>query len=251
LLKKDNPAFGLSLASVTFAVTILLSGTIYGAMDGDTLKSAIAIGGYGIVGIVLMALTRIVFDKVALPNISLRDEISKGNMAVAIVDASNVLAAAIIIRALMIWVTENTIEGVFAILVGYAISQVILTGATYLRRKAFSMVHKSTSIQNELQNGNTALALSFAGKTIGTAFAISIAANLIVYEIYDIKAMFLPWVGVSIAVIMILKTLSFVAERIILLHVNMAHEILEQKNIAVGALQGVIYMSMAILLAEL
>ena len=92
---------------------------------------------------------------------------------------------------------------------------------------------------------------SFAGKTIGTAFAISIAANLVVYEIYDVKTMFLPWIGVSIAVILLLKTLSFVAERIILMRVNMAHEILDQKNIAVGALQGVIYISMAILLAEL
>ncbi len=251
LLKKDNPAFGLSLASVTFAVTILLSGTIYGDLEGDMLSSAIAIGAYGVVGIILMALTRIIFDKIALPDISLRDEISKGNMAVAIADTGNVLAAAIILRAIMIWITDNTIEGLLALLAGYAISQAILTGATYLRRKMFSVVYKGKSIQDELKNGNIALGLSFAGRKIGTAFAISVAANLVVYEIYDIKTIFLPWVAVSFAVILILKLLSFAAERIILFRVDTAHEILEQRNLAVGALQAVIYVSMAILLAEL
>tara|TARA_R110002124_G_scaffold149220_1_gene314920 strand:- start:55735 stop:56619 length:885 start_codon:yes stop_codon:yes gene_type:complete len=251
LLKKNNPAFGLSLAGVTFAVTILLTGLIYGDMGGDMFHSAIAVGGYGIVGIILMAVTRIIFDKIALPDISLRNEISKGNMAVAIADTSNVLAAAIIIRALMIWVTDNSIDGIFALLAGYALSQFILTGTTCIRRKMFSAVHKNTNMQDELKNGNIALALSFAGRKIGTAFAISIAANLIVYEIYDIKAIFLAWAGVSVAAILLLRFLSFVAERIILFRVNLSHEILEEKNIAVGALQGVIYISMAILLAEL
>jgi uncharacterized membrane protein YjfL (UPF0719 family) len=251
LLRKDNPAFGLSLAGVTFAVTILLSGTIYGNSEGDMLSSAVAIGAYGVAGIILMALTRIIFDKVALPDISLRDEISKGNIAVAIADTGNVLAAAIIIRAIMIWITDNTIEGLLALLAGYAISQTILTGVTYLRRKVFSVVYKGKSIQDELKNGNIALGLSFAGRKIGTAFAISVAANLVVYEVYDIKTIFIPWIVVSVAVMVVLKLLSFVAERIILFRVNTAYEIFEQRNIAVGALQAVIYMSMAILLAEL
>lgn len=251
LLKKDNAAFGLSLAAVTFAVTVLLSGTIYGDMEGGMMGSAVAIGVYGVVGIVLMALARIIFDKIALPDISLREEISKGNIAVAICDAGNVLAAAIILRALMIWITDNTMEALVALLAGYAISQAVLTGTTRLRLKMFSVIHQGRSLQDELQKGNIALALSFAGRKIGTAFAISVAANLVVYEVYDIKLFLLPWLAVSLAVILILKLLAFVAERIILYRVNIFHEILEQRNIAIGALQGIIYLSLAVLLAEL
>jgi len=251
LLKKDNAAFGLSLAGVTFAITILLSGTIYGDMEGDMMSSAIAIGVYGVVGIILMAGARIIFDKMALPDISLREEISKGNIAVAICDAGNVLAAAIILRALMIWITDNTMGALAALLAGYALSQAVLTGATRLRLKIFSMTHQNKSMQDELKKGNIALALSFAGRKIGTAFAISVAANLVVYEVYDIKMFLLPWLAVSLAVMLILKLLSFVAERIILYRVNVYHEILEQRNIAIGALQGIIYLSLALLLAEL
>ena len=251
LLKKDNPAFGLSLAGVTFAMTILLSGTIYGDMGGDMMSSAVAIGVYGVVGIALMAWARIIFDKLALPDISLREEISKGNIAVAICDTGNVLAEAIILRALMIWITDTTIEALVALFAGYVISQIVLTGMTRLRLKLFSMTHKDKSVQDELQKGNVALALSFSGRKIGTALAISVAANLVVYEVYDIKMFLLPWMAVSLGVILVLKLLSFVAERVILYRVNVFHEILEQRNIAIGALQGVIYLSLALLLAEL
>ena len=112
-------------------------------------------------------------------------------------------------------------------------------------------MNKGRNIQEELQNNNIALALSFAGRKIGTALAISIAANIIVYELYDLKTLFLPWVLVCIIMILVLKILSFVAEKIILFGVNTNKEILDDRNIAVGALRAVIYVSMAIFLAEL
>ncbi len=251
LFTKDNPAFGISLASVLFAVTIMLTGVLYSEGDINMLNSAIATGAYGLAGIILMAVTRIIFDKIALPDISLRDEIRKGNIAVAIADAGNVIAAAIIIRSIMIWISDNSIEGIVALLAGYAISQGILTAATYIRRKVFSFMYVGWSIQEELQKGNTALALSFAGRKIGTAFAISIAANIIAYELYTLKTLFFPWALVCVVMILVLKALAFVAERIILFGVDTKTELLEQRNIAVGAMRAVIYISMAILLVEL
>ena len=251
ILKKGNAAFGLSLAGVTFAVTILLSGTIYGDPGGDLVSSAFYVGAFGVLGIVLMALTRIIFDKITLPDVSLRDEISKGNMAVAIADTANVLAAAIIIRAIMIWGTDNSVAGVIALLVAYFVSQIILTLVTYIRRHVFPHMYGGKNIQDELKNGNIALALSFAGRKIGTAFAISVAANIVVYEVYDIKTIFLPWIIVSIVAILVLKVVSYVAERVVLFKVGTMREILEKQNIAVGALQAIIYISIAILIAEL
>ncbi len=251
LLKKDNAAFGITMAGVTFAITILLSGAIYGDPAGDIVYSAFYVAAFGVLGIVLMALTRIIFDKVTLPDISLRDEISKGNMAVAIADASNVLAAAIIIRAIMIWVTDNSAQGVFALLAAYVISQVILTAATYCRRLVFPKLYNGKTVQEELKNGNVALALSFAGRKIGTAFAISIAANIVVYEVYEISTIFIPWIIVSIVAILVLKLISYIAERIIFFKVSTMREILDDRNVAIGALHAVIYISMAMLLAGL
>ena len=82
LFKKDNPAFGLSLTGVVFAISILLSGLIFGGPDIDLVRSGIKIAAYGITGIFLMIITRIIFDKITLPDISLRNEINKGNILV-------------------------------------------------------------------------------------------------------------------------------------------------------------------------
>ncbi len=251
LFAKDNPAFGISIAGVAFAFTILLSGTIYGDPEADMLESAVSVGAYGIAGIVLMAVARLVFDKIALPDVSLRDEIKKGNIAVAIADTGNVLASAIIIREIMMWITDNTMGALLALVAAYAVSQLILTATTHIRRKMFSVTSKGYSIQKELEDGNIALALSFAGRKIGTAFAIGMAVNLVVYEVYDIQDIFLPWIIVSLVVILFLQVLSFIAEKIIFFRVDTEDEVLKQKNMAVGALQAVIYISLAILLTEL
>ena len=250
-MKKDNPAFGISLAGVTFAVTILLSGIIYGDAESGHTASALAVLVYGVIGIFLMGLTRLIYDKIALPSISLSQEISKGNVAVALADTGNVLAAAIILRAIMLWITDNTMEAILVLMIAYALSQAILSITTVLRVKLFKMRHKEKSMEDELQNNNIALGLVFAGRKIGTAFAISVASNLVVYEVYDIKSILLPWILVSVSVILLLKIIAIIAEKIILFRVDVQDEILNQRNVAVGALQAVIYLSLAILVAEI
>lgn len=251
LLKKDNPAFGVSLAGVFFALTIMLSGTIYGDPLSSLYDSAIAIGVYGVIGIILMALTRIIFDKIALPAVSLRDEIVKGNMAVSIVDTANVIGAAIILRGVMVWVTDNDFESVASLLAAYIVCQAVLTLATIARIRLFSVIYKGRSLEEELKDGNIALSLSFAGKKIGTAFAISAASQLIVYEVGDIPSVLVAWLVVSLIMIVILKMIAFVARHTVLFQVNTDEEILDRRNVAIGALKGMIYISLGIFLAAL
>ncbi len=249
LLKKDNPAFGISMAGVTLAVSVLLSGVIFGDPGISMLQSGLAMASYGIVGIILMGVTRIVFDKIALPDISLRDEIVDKNIAVAIADTGNVLAAAVILRAIMIWIGGNTFEGLIVLVAAYAVSQMVMTAATFVRLRIFSAIHKGHSIQEELANGNVALALSFAGRKIGTAFAIGIASHLVVYEVYDVGKLLVPWLIISVIMILLIKVLSFITARIVLFKADIADEVLNQRNIAIGAMHGVIYISIALLLS--
>lgn len=253
LLKKDNPAFGLSLAGTTLAVTWMLSGTIYGDPEMTLLDGALLIAFHGLLGLLFMALTRIIFDKIALPKISLRDEIVNGNMAVAIADTGNVLAAAIIIRAVMVWFPydELSVSTVMTLAGCYALSQVMLTCATMARIQIFKFKHKDRNAEEELRNGNIAYALTFAGRIIGTALAISMATHLVPSEDTDFNAMLIGWVVASFLVSVILKILSTVTEKILMYNVDFSHELLTQRNIAAGAVRGVIYVSLGILLAEI
>jgi uncharacterized membrane protein YjfL (UPF0719 family) len=250
LIVKDNPAFGLSMAGVTFAVSIILSGTIYGRPGQDIGAAAIAILIYGGLGLALMITTRFIFDKITLPRFSMRDQILQGNIAASITDVSNMIAVAIIIRAVMVWVSDNSLEGIMTIIAAFIISQILLCTVMVLKRVIFGR-RAGRTIQSEIEAGNIALALRFGGRNIATAFAISIAAHLVVYEVYDIASITIAWFAVSIAAIAVLKILAFIAERIILFKVDLNKEVVEQRNIAIGAVQAVIYISMGMLLASL
>lgn len=251
LLRKDNPAFGISMAGVILGVTIILSGTFYGSPANDIETTAFLMTLYGVIGLGLMALTRWIFDKITLPALSIRDEILKGNIAVAITDVSNVIASAIIIRMILGWTATHSVQGLLDLLVIYAVSQVMLTGATFIKFKVFAATVKGRDIQDELKKGNIALALRFAGQKIGTAFAIIIASKLIVTELAGAGAMLLAWMCVSVVVILVLKTISYLAERVILFRAHVNSEVLDQQNIAVGALQAAIYIAMGLLLADI
>lgn len=251
LLCKDNPAFGISLASTTLAVTIVLSGLVYGRPDNTIFHTVAAVAVFGVLGIGLMALTRIIFDRVTLRDVSLRDEIVGGNVAVAIADAANILAAAIIIRALMVWTTPDSVDGAIALLGGYAVSQVILTVVTWISIKIFRPGSNGTGLQDYLKQDNRALALRFAGKKIGTAFAIAMAAQIVVYEVYDIAPLLAAWFVVSIIAVAVWRILCLIAEKIILFRVDVQSEVLDQRNIAIGALQAAIYISLGILMSSL
>lgn len=251
LFKKDNPAFGISLAGVAFALTIVLSGAIYGEPVNNFGDSIVAVGLYGLLGIVLMWLSRIIFDRLALPKISISDEIIKGNVAAAIIDAGNVVASAIVIRAVMTWVESNTFQGLTAVLLAYVISQILMTAAIYARIHFFKMNNDGKSIQDELGKQNIALALRFAGRRIGIAFAINAAANVMVYEIYSYETLLTAWVAISVLMMVVLSFISLIANKIIFFRVDIRDEVVNQRNIAVGALQCIIYLSMGFLLSEL
>jgi len=251
LTEKDNPAFGISMAGMVLAVTIVLSGAIYGDPIYTMQESVISVGLYGIIGIILMALTRIIFNKIALPSVKIKDEIIKGNVAAGIIDAGNVIATAIIIRAMMMWVSANTTSGLFAILTGFIISQILLTATTLIRIKRFNKKTQTDTLQDEFKSGNVALALRFSGRKIGTAFAVAAASSRLVFELYDLPSLLGIWAGVSVIMIGLLTALSFVANKIILAGINVEDEVMRQRNIALGAVQCVVYICLGILLSEL
>lgn len=251
LTQKDNAAFGISLAGVVFGVTMVLTGVIPSSWAMSLQDSVIAVGAYGVIGIVLMAITRVIFDRIALPRIHMRNEIVRGNTAAAIVDAGNVIAAALVIRAVMMWIEINSLEGITDLLVVYAVSQALLTAIAMVHVKLFSVNNAGKSMQQEFTDGNTALALRFAGRRIGIAFAITAASNIMVYEIYEVTSLLFAWTLVSLVVVIALTGLSWIATRIILFGFAVDDEVIRQRNIAIGAVQGVIYIALGILLSSL
>jgi uncharacterized membrane protein YjfL (UPF0719 family) len=250
LAKRDNPAFGISLAGVLLGLAIMMTGAVSGSSHETLYGEIISVTGYGLLGVLLMSLTRFIFDKISMPQLSIGTEILKGNIAAAIVDAGNVLATAIIIRAVMIWVDTSSVEGMELVLAGYVVSQLILTLATFIRVKSYKNAQNGNSIQRAFQEGNAARSLSFSGYRIGIAFAITAASGMFPYE-GTIVLMIEKWTVFALALMLIMSLLSWIANKLILLKIDVADEIDNQNNIAIGIIEGVTYVAVGMVLAGL
>lgn len=243
LAKQDNFAAGIALAGAIFAVAILMMGVVAGDAGTSYVEEITLMTSYGIAAMVFMGLTRKIFDSIGLRQISIHHEIMNGNVAAGVVDAFNLIATAIIIRASMSWVDGSTFLGL-AIVVGiFLISQIILLLATLYRNMVFNRRHKDKgkTLQDEIKAGNIALAIRFSGYRIGVALAITASSGLVVYDPNLLVFSVLAWVLMALIIFVSQTLLSILLRYILLPKVNIAEEVGEQGNIAIGAIEASIY----------
>ncbi|NOZ54535.1 MAG: DUF350 domain-containing protein [Gammaproteobacteria bacterium] len=251
LSERDNHAFGISLAGAAIAIAIMLMGAVSGEAAKNPASEALIMFAYGGLGLALMAITRKIFDHISLPDISIHNEIMKGNTAAALVDAGNMIATAIILRAVMVWVDSNSFSGLLFVLGGFLISQVIMIAATVYRRHVYARHHGEMGLQKQLENGNTALALRFAGYRIGIALAVTAASGIVVYGDTQMIASLTAWSVVAVLMFIVLTALAILIRKAVLPGINVAEEVNQQGNIAIGAIESAVYIAVGFLLAGL
>lgn len=247
----DNKAFGISLAGAMVAVSIMLMGVVSGDAGYNLVNEALTVILFGVIGITLMWLTRIAFDRISFPGLSIHDQIMKGNMAASIIDACNMIATAIIIKGAMIWVDGDMTMAIIAVVVSFFASQIIMALATLYRVKVYEKRHKGNPLHQAIEENNIALALRFSAYRIGIAIAVSAAFTAVEYEADAFMLVFMLWFAVALALFILLTLISIVIRLGVLPRVNVGEEVGEQGNIAVGAIEGSIYIVVGLLLAGL
>lgn len=251
LSDKDNKAFGVSLAGAMIAVSLMLIGVMSGDAGYSLADEALTVILFGVIGIALMWLTRIVFDRISFPGLSIHEQIMKGNMAASIIDACNMIATAIIIKGAMTWVDGNITMAITAVIVSFIASQVIMALATLYRVKVFEKRHKGGRLRSAIEGNNIALALRFSAYRIGIAIAVSAAFTAVEYDPDAFIDVFILWFAVALALFILLTLISIVIRLGVLHRVNVAEEVGQQANIAIGAIEGSIYIVVGLLLAGL
>jgi len=251
LSEKDNAAAGVSLAGAMLGVAIMMMGAVTGDAGETPADEAILMLIYGFLGIALMWLTRIIFDRISLPGISISDEIHKNNMAAGMVDAGNMMASAIVVRALMTWVDGATTLGVTAILAGYIVSQFLLVVVSRYRVKLFAMRHEGASLEQAIADGNTALAVRFSGHRIGAALAITAASGLVIYNPTELMSVLAIWTAIAVLLFLAQTLVGILTHFIFLPNIDVAAEVGQQKNIAIGTLEAAIYIAIGLVFAGL
>lgn len=259
LAEKDNPAFGIALSGTVFAVTVMMTGVVYGAASETYMQEVMAVLGYGVAGLLLMTLTHIVFDRFLLPQVSVKQMILDGNCAAALADAGNVIASALIIRAVLIWSYGNDITPWIAVPAGYVLSQAVMSAISAaavmkLKRaleKDASVTGNLSVIERALQEQNVAVALRFAGMRIGGAFAVTGASGMIFYSAGAALQTACLWVALSLVFLTLIWLLVKVTDFVLLAGIDVDDETINQHNVGVGALQCIIIVSIGMIVAAL
>ncbi|MDM8546612.1 DUF350 domain-containing protein [Candidatus Venteria ishoeyi] len=247
LAEDDNFALGISLAGAIISIAIMLMGAVSGQVAASPRQELVMMAAYGVFGILLMWLTRKLFDHVLFAKVSIHQLILSDNAAAGLVDAGNMIATAIIVRAVMMWVEEDSWLGFGIVLLGFALSQLIMYLATWYRRWVFMRRHPKRSLDQELETNNIALAIRFSGHRIGLALAITSTSSLVLYQSEQLAWALGLWLLVALA-LFVAQTLIAIAARFILLPgVNVGQEVTEQRNIAIGALEASIYMAVGLI----
>lgn len=251
LSEKDNVAFGLVFAGGVLALSIVFTGAISGEAGSNLFYEIILVLSYGLLGIVLMMLTRKVFDHITLPDIDVHDQVMKGNQAVAIADVGNLLATAIIIRAVMVWIDGTSLFGLIAVVIGFIVSQAVLILVTKYRMKVYATRHNGSNLQLALEAGNKALAFRYAGHKVGVALAVTAASGFVPYNDERIIAACLAWGLVSIVLTIVLSVLAIGARHAILAKIDVVEEVDNQQNLGIGFAEAIIYVAIGLLLSSL
>ncbi|GLX79566.1 ATP synthase F0 subunit A [Thalassotalea insulae] len=251
LAKEDNFAFGISVAGSIAALGIVLTGAITGENAQSYQLEIIGMLSYGLLGLVLIKVGRILHDRLALQEIDKTEQIKARNITVGLVDAAGAIATAIIIRAVLLWVHGLTISTFFAIIAGFLVAQTMLILVTRLKERQYANNNQDDSMQEAFANGQVALAIHYSGQVISTALAVTAASHFLIYSPETLAVNLLGWLVISVIMTILVALLTALAKRIVLWGINLSEEVDQQHNIGVASVEMAISISIGLILTAL
>lgn len=251
LSSQDNFAFGISLAGRMLALCIVLSAAAASSAMKDYSSAALSMLSYGVFGIMLIKIGRVLHDKVILNRLDKEKLIKQRNTSVALVDAASSVSTALIIHSVMLWAEGSDANAFFAIFSGFLVTQAILLLTTRIYEIRFRENNQSGSLQQSLTKGQMALAVQHSGNLLGTAFVVTAARDLLVYNPVAYVSNLTSWLIVGTLLTLLLAALVAIAKPLILAGLDRIYEVDQQHNVGVASIELVISVGIALILIGL
>ncbi len=231
ITNKDNFAFGLYSAGYYLGVGLVFTGVFLG--DGPGFwANIIDIFIYGITGIVFMATSYAISDKVYLRKVKVMEQLQAGNTAVAMFLLGRFLFAGLITFAAL-----HGEGSWFVCFVYYILGEV----ACAIGFKAYCIVTPYDDIK-AIEGGNDAVGIVSAGflTAIGLLALNSLWGDFLGYDIMLIN--FGAWFLGGLVLLLIFRSIG---SRILLPRSSLVKEIHEDKNKGAAAIMLVAYLVIA------
>lgn len=257
IAEKDNPAFGIVLGASFLSFFLIMSAAATGDTEVPFSYELKLMAAYGIAGIFMLLLSRIILDKIAMRTFSLQEEVKKRNVAAAIVDGGNMIATAMIVFTYMGWVKGIEFNTILLVAFGWVMSQVLLSGLSFLRAKLYKSNDGST-LESSIMNGNIAVAIRYTCYKLAFSLTLLITSTHYPYSQENGWANACAIILSAILLSLVVKVLTSISKRFLMLNgfigdsksinVDYADEINRQKNIGLAVVEGFLVLGLTIVL---
>lgn len=251
LCAQDNFAFGISVAGRMLSLCFVLSAAAASSEKSDFIGAALGMLLYGLIGILLIKIGRILHDKIILHRLDKEAMIKQRNTSIALVDAASSVSTAIIVSNVMLWVDGFDLNALFAIFSGFVVTQAILLTTTRIYERRYKENNQSGTFQRSLTKGQMALAVQHSGNLIGTAIVVSTASSLLRYNPVAYVSNLTGWLIVGMALTLLLVVLVLIAKRVVLAGLNVVQEVDQQHNVGVASIEMVLSIGIALIVSGL
>ena len=227
LTKNDNLAVAITMAGYYLATAAIFIGSLLGP-DNDLVTELIEAGGYSILGLAFLNMSRFINDQIILRRFSNENELEiNQNTAVGAVQFGTYVATGLI--------AAGAITGTGGI--ETAIVFFILGQASLL---LFTLVYDLVtpfSIHNELYEKNTAAGAALGGTMIALGIIIS---NGVSGDFISWQADLTQLLIINIFAFICLPIIRFFMDKLVIPGDDLSREIVEDRNLGAGILEGTV-----------
>lgn len=239
LAEQDNHAVALTMAGYYLATAAIFVGALVGPSRG-LMQDLLVVGGYSILGLVFLNLSRWFNDLAILRRFSDTEQlVREKNIGVGAVQFGAYLATGLIAAGAI----SGEGGGVLSSVVFFILGQLSLL--------VFSLIYErfcSYDVHEELLNHNVAAGIAFGGHLIALAILIMNASSGDFTDwTKDLREFFFA----DIVAFVFLPVIRLIVDRMIIPGQSLGREIREDRNIGAGILEGTTAIAFATILAFL
>ena len=236
LSEKDNVALAASMAGYFASITVVYIGALLGPSK-DILQDLVSVGGYALLGILLLNLSHEINDRFILRGFSnVKEIIEDRNVGTGAVQFGSYMASGLIVAGAI----HGEGGGVWSIVVFFLLGQIGLIAFT----KVYNWL-TPFDLHQEIEEDNIAAGVAFGGTLIAVGIILMKGAsgNFVGWgENLSIFAMD------AALVFILLPVVRFFFDKIIMPRTSLDHEIHHDRNLGAGLLEMIGAISFSVIL---
>ncbi len=237
LLEKDNLALAVTVAGYYLGLVIVLGGVVSGPASVSLLDDVIGLVIYGGLAIALLNLSAWVNDRLVFSRFDNEREIVEDrNVGVGVLEGGNYVAVGLITAGAMSG-EGGMASGLVFWVTGLA--ALVAAGMLYDRITSYDL-------HDQIEDGNVAVAVAFAGVLVGFGNVIRLAGEGDFVSWNESMSEFGYYLVVGLV---LLPLVRLFADKVLLPGARLADELVKERpNLGAGVIEGVTYLAASMLI---